>query len=245
MQRKALEKMNTKALLALAHELGITGADALSKKNLVEALLAAPADHGAAETMDRVAGAPGQPAPASHHPKPIMVGEPVSNLGVLPERYGRTGIVLMVQKPRHMYTYWEVTDADLDRVRAKTDGNFHMVLRVYESPGTLFHDIEVYEPVGEWFFLTTLEWQTLRVEIGLRTSDGRFFAIVGSEQVQRPAHRPSDRVDPEWSIREGDFQSIYALSGGLSQRGGSEQVQRVIREGGWAPSSPGSPIVPR
>jgi hypothetical protein len=245
MQRKILEKMTPKALLALAHELGVSGADSLTKKRLVEALLAAPEDHGAAETMDQVAGAPGQPSPASYQPKPEAVGAPVSNLGMLPERYGKTRVVLMTQKPRHMYAYWEVTDADLDRARAKTDGNFHMVLRVYETPGTLFHDIEVCEPVGEWFFTTSLEWQSLRVEIGLRTADGRFVTIIGSEPVVRPAYRPSDRTDPEWSIQEGDFQSIYALSGGLSRRGGSENVQRVIREGGWAPSSPGSPFIAR
>jgi len=242
MQRNTLEQMTVKALRALAHELGVTGADAYGKAALVDALLAAPATHGAAETMDVAPGAPDGLLAASQPVQPVISGVPVTTMGTLPTCYGETRICLMVQKPGHMYTYWEVTDADLNQARSRTDGNFHMVLRVFEKPGSLFHDIEVFEPVGEWFFTTSLDWQRLQVSIGLRTADGQFVSIASSADVVRPSHRPSTHTDPKWSIQDGEFESIYALSGGTSGRGGSAHIQRVLRGGGSSSGMPLSPL---
>lgn len=244
MQRKTLKKMTVKALRALAHELGVTGAAAHKKAALIEVLLDAATGNGAVEVMDVASGAPShsvaasQPVQSSASAERANAGVAVTKMGALPVRYGETRICLMVQKPRQMYTYWEVSDTDLDQARGRTNGNFHMVLRVFEKPGTLFHDIEIFESVGEYFFATGLDWQQLQVKIGLRTADGRFVSIASSDDVARSSEQPSSDTDPKWSIKDGDFESIYALSGGVSSRGGSANIQRLLRGGGSASGMP-------
>ncbi|MBI5136469.1 MAG: DUF4912 domain-containing protein [Nitrospirae bacterium] len=245
MDRAILTTMSLAALRALAHELGIGGADRLDKDALIATLVQAPAGAPAASPIDRVSGAPDLAisAPASQ-PAQAPGGARLSELGALPARYGATRVVLLVQKPRYLYTYWEITDPDLDRARAQLGPNFHLVLRVREMPGGGFFDIEVHSPVGDWFFSAGTAWETMRVDVGLRGADGRFVLLASSDAVAAPAYRPSERTDPEWAIAGRDFETIYALSGGISERGGSEQIQRILREG-WAPSVAGSAIASR
>ncbi len=240
MEHAILSRMTLNALRALAHELGVDGADAMEKEHLVATLVAAPARADAAATMDHAPGAPGHSVAASQPAQAAPVSPPrLAALGELPERYGITRVVLMVQKPGHLYAYWEVTDADMAAARARAGDNHTLTLRVRDLSGDVCHDIEIHEPVGDWFFTTRLDWRRVRVELGLVTADGRFVEITRSAETAQPASMPSSRSDPKWSVKEGDFESIYALSGGLSERGGSEQIQRILREG-WLPSSGGS-----
>ncbi len=263
MEQSVLSKMTVKALRALAHELGVKRANSMKKKRLIAALMAVSGQSKAVSAMDQVSGAPDQsldPSPAVHPDdapfqgssslfqgssssvlKPAMptAAPRLSELSELPEHYGTTRVVLLVQKPGYLYTYWEITEDDLNQARAKANGDHVMVLRVREQPGDGFHDIEIHSPVGDWFFSFALNWQQIFVELGLLTADGRFISLARSADATQAVSTPSARTDPKWSVREGEFESIYALSGGLTQRGGSEQIQRILREG-WSPSSAGA-----
>lgn len=238
MNPEALSKMTVKALRDLARELSVPGFSRLKKAELIEAVLArqaAPAaPTGPAPALAEAAGAPAPtsgPAPGPRHEGPRL-----SELGELPQHYGRTRITLMVQKPGYLYAYWEVREEELAAARARigrADGR--LVMRAQNLTEGHHTDIEVHCPVGDWFFRSEWHGHRVRVDLGLRGPDGQFIVLASSNEVELPLARPSDRTDPEWAVQEGEFEAIYALSGGLAQ-GDSAQLQRVMREG-WGPSS--------
>ena len=248
MERQTLERMTLTALRDLARELAVKNAGAMERDALVEAIL--------------LGDGPGQPAPApalgvTHMPfagsatvvqtdaPPPHFGVPISEMGALPRAYGRTRVVVLAQKPGYFYAYWEVREDDLAAARGNLGGvDAALVLRVSEVPGAALKDIAIYDAVGEWFFDAEVSWQSIRVILGLKTADEQWVTLAESAEVRAPAAGPSARTDPEWSIKEGDFETIYALSGGLEQGPGSARLQRVMGEG-WVPTSSGSPVVPR
>jgi hypothetical protein len=178
--------------------------------------------------------------PPSSPPSERKVYPPqLSELGELPQHYGRTQIVLMLQKPGYLYAYWEVREDDLAAARARIGKvDARLVMRAHNLSGGIHKDIEVHCPVGDWFFHTEWGGARVRVDIGLRAPDGHFIVLASSNELELPTGSPSDRVDAEWAVQESEFEALYALSGGLDQ-GDSAQLQRVMREG-WGLSSSGS-----
>lgn len=238
MNRKSLQKLTVKALRDLGRELSIKGLARLKKAELVEAILAArPEPEPAARAQAEAIAPPAAEFHGSPPPQPSGPAASLSDLGDLGDRYGQTRVVLLVQKPGYLYTYWEVRDEDLgsgwDRLGSR-DGR--LALRVHDLRENAHFDIEVHCPVGDWFFQTGWMDRHLRVDLGLKGRDGRFIVLASSNVVAMGSGRPSNRVDPEWAIRDKDFEAMYALSGGLTQGGESVSVQRIIREG-WLPSS--------
>jgi hypothetical protein len=141
-----------------------------------------------------------------------------------------------MQKPGYLYAYWELRDDHLDDARKELGDRGALTLRVNDVQTSDWYDITVHSPVGDWFFRTDWVGRTVRVDLGLLGPDGRFLVLASSNALPIPTGKPSDRVDPEWAVRDAEFERIYALSGGLNQAGGSADIQRVLREG-WLPSS--------
>jgi hypothetical protein len=241
MKPEALSKLTVKALRDLARELSVPGFSKMKKDDLVEAVLARQSAHAtgpgpapAMATAVEEAGAPSSSSGPAEAPRPV--GPRLSELGELPQHYGRTRITLMVQKPGYLYAYWEVREHDLAAARARVGrSDARLVMRAQNLTEGYHTDIEVHSPVGDWFFQNEWHGHRVRVDLGLRGPDGTFVLLASSNEVEMPLARPSDRTDPEWAVLESDFEAIYALSGGLAQ-GDSAQLQRVMREG-WGPSS--------
>ena len=146
-------------------------------------------------------------------------------------------MVLLLQKPGYLYAYWELRDDHLDNARKELGDWGALTLRVKDVLGGAWYDITVHSPVGDWFFRTEWVGRTVLLELGLLGPDGRFLVLATSNRVGIPTGKASDRVDPEWAVRDAEFERIYALSGGLAnQAGGSGDIQRMLREG-WLPSS--------
>lgn len=246
MDRNALKKLTVKALRELARELGVPGRTRMTKPQLVEAISA---------HQERAASQPDIPPPA---PSPSLQevqahGEAPSSgssrpradvtltdVGQLPERYGHSRVVLLLQKPGFLYTYWELRDDHLDDARAQLGEWGSLILRVKDQHGPDWYDITVHSPVGDWFFRTDWLGRTVFLDLGLRAADGRFVTLATSNRVEIPTGKASDRVDPEWMVRDEEFARMYALSGGLNPGSGSGDIQRLLREG-WLPSSGSNP----
>ncbi|MFQ5509372.1 MAG: DUF4912 domain-containing protein [Leptospirillia bacterium] len=239
MQRATLEDMTVKALRELARELGVVGMSKRRKAEVIEAILLASPDDVVEPPTEVSAPTPPEAAPASMPAQSRGGGAQLRSLGDLPGRYGVDRIVLLIQKPGYLYTYWEVTEDSLSQGRLDLGiAGTPLALRVYDLSGDHFFDIEVHCPVGDWYIPTDWEGRQVRVEIGLMGPGGRFYVLASSNELRVPKSTPSTQVDAEWAIRDKDFEALYALSGGFAT-GASDQIQRAMREG-WGPSS-GSP----
>lgn len=246
MDRKALQKLTVKALRELAREVGVPGRTRLTKPQLVEAISARQEAVVKGTAPEPQAGTPA-PAPeiTAHGDAPGSGSESggrpradvsLTDVGQLPERYGQSRVVLLLQKPGYLYAYWELRDDQLDGARKDLGEWGTLTLRVKEVRGSDWYDITVHSPVGDWFFRTDWLGRTVCLELGLRGSAGRFIVLAVSNRVTIPTGKASDRIDPEWSVRDADFERMYALSGGLNPGAGSADIQRLLREG-WLPSS--------
>ena len=169
----------------------------------------------------------------------------------LPERYGEDNLVLLVRDPWWIYAYWEVTPEHerevSDLVMCHGSAIQAKVLRIYDvtdknfSKHHSFFDIEIgfsnnwYVDVGE----PDRQWVA---EVGFRTRDGRFFALVRSNIVRTPRFGVSDVLDEEWLLPDELYWKIFGLSGGITGQKSSlavkEILERYLRGLGASENSP-------
>jgi hypothetical protein len=127
----------------------------------------------------------------------------------LPDRYGRTELVLMVVDPFLLFAYWEVTPESLretqDALGAEMEGA-RAVLRFYDISlihfdGTNAHhtfDIDIgLESRGWYVHLWTAE-KSYCADLGFVARTGRFHAITRSNIVHTPRAGVSARDEERW-----------------------------------------------
>lgn len=146
----------------------------------------------------------------------------------LSDFYGEDKVILLVRDPYWLYAYWEVTDQAINEVRAKSGdnsiGRSNLVLRVKDITGTdpnhpaSFFDIHVADGSSNWYINVSADNRSYCVEIGMLTSDGRFFMVSRSNSVTAPRAGVSDVYDEKWMTLE-DYDRVYGLSGGLNIKG--------------------------
>ncbi|HTL70557.1 MAG TPA: hypothetical protein VL404_04615, partial [Candidatus Eisenbacteria bacterium] len=68
------------------------------------------------------------------------------------------------------------------------------------------------------------------VEIGLRSADGRFFAMARSNVARTPRFGVSDVLDEEWMLPEELYWKLFGLSGGLADRRSSLDVREILEK---------------
>ena len=158
----------------------------------------------------------------------------------LPKKYGENRMVAMVRDPRWIFVYWELTDEKLKEVTAKSKGNFHEVLRVYDVTGVKFNgknaletfDIEVPYETDNWYIQVGNHGRSYIVELGVILDDGKFVPLLRSNQVTTPKAGISNVEDEEWiSVRE-EFERIYQSSLGedSSSPGLGKKIEKRLKE---------------
>jgi hypothetical protein len=187
-----------------------------------------------------------QPPPAELHngrEKPAeyeAAAEPPGS-STLSRRYGEDRIAAMVRDPYWIFAYWEVTPPGLEHARCKLDGegeSANLALRVYDVSGVEFtgknanssFDIEVGGNTDNWYINTGSPGRSYCVDIGLSGRDGLFLTIARSECVSTPRATPSDKVDDRWMSPEGEFEQVYALSGGLETGAASLDLHELMEK---------------
>lgn len=155
----------------------------------------------------------------------------------LPQRYGVDRLLLLVRDPHWVYAWWEVTETNLEAGRSQLAGA-DLVLRVYDvsaihwdgSNHHTFFDIAVQDSAGNWYIELGKPGSSFCAELGLRSPDGRFLALVRSNFVTLPRDGVSDVLDEEWMIVEEDFNRLFELAGGHSIGLGSGEILRMLEQ---------------
>ncbi|MCG3175836.1 MAG: hypothetical protein MOGMAGMI_00771 [Candidatus Omnitrophica bacterium] len=173
------------------------------------------------------------------HPAPAQeAGPSVSYEYQLPNRYHENRAVLLVRDPWWIFAYWEVTperESEVcEAIRREGLTRDKSVLRIYDitgrdmgSPNGHF-DIELHSFVDNWCVDVGVPDREWVCEVGIRTWEGRFFALVRSNAVRTPRFGISDVIDEEWMLPEEIALRLYGYSAGLSGRGGSEEVRDLV-----------------
>ena len=127
----------------------------------------------------------------------------------LPDRYGRTEIVLMVVHPLLLYAYWEATPESCQHAQevlgAEMDGA-HAIMRIYDISlihfdGTNAHhvfDIDVGLEAPGWYVHLWSPEKSYVADVGFLARTGRFHAVARSNVVHTPRATPSPRTDEQW-----------------------------------------------
>jgi len=163
---------------------------------------------------------------------------PKTFLQELPAQYGVDKMVLLVRDPWWLYTYWELRQETVERLKAELKDEFYKVkrlLRVYDVTGIIFNgsnanrffDIQIHEFANNWYIDAGAAGRSWCVDLGLKLSNGRFITILRSNVVQTPLDGPSWITDEEWMIPDDMFARLYGMGFGL---GRSSPVGKAWRE---------------
>jgi hypothetical protein len=156
----------------------------------------------------------------------------------LPSRYEQDKMSLMVRDPWWLYTYWELKQATVERLKSELKDEFYKakrVLRVYDVTDIIFNglnanrffDIEIHEFANNWYIDAAGPGRSWCVDLALRLSNGRFITILRSNVVQSPPDGPSSITDEEWMIPDDMFARLYGMGFG---QGKSSPVGKAWRE---------------
>ena len=112
---------------------------------------------------------------------------------VLPEKYEKTFVRLLVRDPGWLYTYWEVNNKAFHENRS--------VLRLFIGDQNSYQDINISSQTREWFISGVKPREKYRIEIGFY-KNGIFHPLASSRTVTTPTNRPSDNLDQAWMYIE-------------------------------------------
>ena len=163
-------------------------------------------------------------------------------------------LVVMVRDPYWLHAYWELSRSSVERVRVALGQRWHesrAVLRLSEvtRDGTtstvrkIVRDIEVHGGVNNWYIDVSDPPRTFQVDIGYLALDGRFLSLARSNVVTTPRCVVGPPVDGNWAEVAHDFDRVFALSGGYSDRGDNTDLKDLFEERLRRPM--GSPVVAR
>ncbi|MGB3403461.1 MAG: DUF4912 domain-containing protein [Microcoleaceae cyanobacterium] len=119
-------------------------------------------------------------------------------LAELPDGYGKTKIVLMPREPNSAYAYWDIPNADKEKLRQL--GGEQLALRFYDVTGIDMdqqkpHSVRQYdceEMTREWYIEVPTSDRDYIVEIGYMTEDGHWLKLARSLHVRIPPVYPCD-----------------------------------------------------
>lgn len=139
-----------------------------------------------------------------------------------PQHYGTSRLRLMVKDPLCIYAYWQLPQ-DLGRLLSgrlskEEIDSARIVLRMYDvtlinfdgTNANSYFDTEVGFNTTNWYIKLWLDNISYIAELGLLIKDGRFFALVRSNQAHTPRAGYSPRSEQMWmQVKEDEGKSIF------------------------------------
>jgi uncharacterized protein len=153
----------------------------------------------------------------------------------------RDRLVLMVRGPFWLQACWELAAQSIQRAQVAMGQEWHTArpaLRLFHitnaaassSSERVLRDIGIHGGVKNWYIDIKEAPQTYRVEIGYLSGKGRFYSLARSNTVTTPSATAGDSLDAHWGDIARDCDKIYAMSGGYSVEGNSNELQELFEE---------------
>ena len=240
-----LRTYTAKQLGQLAKRNGIRGWHSMRKDELVKAL--AGLEGIEASTFHRVAR--DQRGPQTQKPpRPKPLNRQIRKLHSRLEQVKhidtpsansveRDRLVVMVRDPYWLHAYWELSRQSVQRAQAAMGQHWHTakpVLRVMEvaenGAATVTRDIHIHGGVNNWYVDVQEPPKCFQLSIGYLVNGGSYHSLSRSNTVTTPPAGTSKARDEIWVDVAENADRIYAMSGGYSHHGTSQELQEVLEE---------------
>lgn len=146
-------------------------------------------------------------------------------------------LVVMVRDPYWLHVYWEITRQSIERAQSAMGQHWHTcrpVLRLFrignDGATGLEREIPIHGGVSHWYVDVQNPPSQYRMEIGYLSANRRFYSLARSNMVNTPPAGTSDSVDENWADVAENADRIFAMSGGYSARGTSQELQELLEE---------------
>ena len=146
-------------------------------------------------------------------------------------------LVVMVRDPYWLHAYWELSGRSVDRAQAAMGQHWHTakpILRLFQvaddGNALPIRDINIHGGVNNWYLDVQDPPNEYRCEIGYLATDGNFYALARSNTVETPPAGTSDALDQNWANVAENADRIFAMSGGYSPHGTSQELQELLEE---------------
>ena len=243
MTENEIRSLTRRQLVDLAKEKKVKNYGRLTKDELIEELVVL-------ERANPTAGAAAAPSPQAwpeqveetkYYAGPMEKRQPPIPKDV-PVLYGDNRIVLLVRDPWWLHAYWEVSPQQVAKGKQALglppDAPVKTVLRVYDITGREFNgrnansffDIELNGMANNWYIHVGQPNASYCVDIGLISSQGKFYTLARSNSVTTPRDKMSDVIDEKWMTTKEQAEMMYALSGGFKIGAGSLELSQLMEE---------------
>jgi hypothetical protein len=177
-------------------------------QGLLEGLLHRPQTTRASRTI-RPRPAP-QPVPAApRHADAVTPGADGASTREQPPAYGQSRVVLVARDPWALFAHWDIQPVRRVEVLRGlgAEGEYaEEVLRLYDTATAhaSFRDLVLAPGAARAHLDVADAGRTYRVEVGLRTSTGRFVPLATSNLATTPAAQPSQDTSVRWVAPRAD-----------------------------------------
>jgi hypothetical protein len=146
-------------------------------------------------------------------------------------------LIVMVRDPYWLHAYWELSRQSVERAQAAMGQHWHAAkptLRLYkvadDGSATWLRSITIHGGVSNWYVDVHDPPCSFRLEIGYEAGEDMFFCLARSNTVSTPPAGMSDAVDENWKDVAQNADRIFAMSGGYSPQGTSQELQELLEE---------------
>ena len=157
------------------------------------------------------------------------------------EKEGHDRFVVLVRDPHWLQAVWEFSRATIQRAEVALGTEWHRsvpTLRVFDVSGhdatsrseSRLMDIPIHGGVNFWYVPIDGQARTYRLQIGYLTPAGKFQVLARSNVVTAPRPGTPGTISGGWDDLNGEYQRIFALSGGYSESSAQSPLRDLLEE---------------
>lgn len=255
MTTATLRTYTAKDLAQMARQRGVAGWHSMRKDELISTLAATkpngsltganrvgPIDASGTEMRSR------QPVPAPvKRQRPTAAQKRLAvlqqerqrlqDLSNLTPTAERDQLLLLVRDPYWLQVTWEITPASVKRAQTALGQHWHgatPVLRISrlgeDGAVAATRQVKVHGGVGHWYVDVTEPPSRYRSELGYVDVVGEFYSLARSNEVRTPEAAVSEPNEHAWSEVGRNADRVFALSGGYSEGGASQELRQGLED---------------
>ena len=157
------------------------------------------------------------------------------------EKEGHDRFVVLVRDPHWLQAVWEFSRATIQRAEVGLGTEWHRsipTLRLFDVSGhdatsrseARLMDIPIHGGVNFWYVPIDGQPRTYRLQIGYLTPGGKFQVLARSNVVTGPRPGTPGTISGGWDDLNGEYQRIFALSGGYSESSAQSPLRDLLEE---------------